>query len=258
MTKGAELDRINVVYLDGSGFGIRTIAFCKSPAYDNGPLAATHATINVKDYAICELEPVLSLNRIQQRVTGGPNYDAARECFLWLASEDEFGGGKEIRELTVTAQKDGRSRRFNLNQVNVLEPQKVPAMAVESDGVAYPGTVTHLAYALDENGVAAEGTPIVETLRGPAFERITIIRMRNRALPWEISTVSDQVTVDQVDVYSASFERLYANAEIRVVDELPAGEYFLCFHTTTLGPYSEKAGRYTFTTDFTIYKAKLN
>ena len=94
--------------------------------------------------------------------------------------------------------------------------------------------------------------------RGQAFEKITIIRMRDRALPWEIFTVSDQVTVDQVDVYSASFERLYANAEIRVVDELPAGEYFLCFHTTILGPYSEKAGRYTFTTDFTIYKAKLN
>ena len=261
MTKGAAADRINVVYLDGSWFGVRTIAFCKSPAYDGGPLAASKAAMNVKNYAICELEPELSLSKIRQRVTGGPNYDAARECFLFLVSEvseDESDGVQEIRELTVTALKDGRTRRFTLDKVNVLDPQPVPAMAVRSDGVVYPGTVTHLAHALDENGLAADGAPLTETLRGTAFEEIKIVRNRDRALPWEILTVSDDVTADRVEVYSENLDRLYTNAEIGIIDELPAGRYYLCFRTTIVGPYSEKIGRYTYRTDYTIYKAVLN
>ena len=261
MTKGAAADRINVVYLDGSWFGVRTIAFCKSPAYDGGPLAASKAAMNVKNYAICELEPELSLSKIRQRVTGGPNYDAARECFLFLVSEvseDESDGVQEIRELTVTALKDGRTRRFTLDKVNVMEPQTVPAMAVRSDGVVYPGKVTHLAHARGENGLAADGAPLTETLRGTAFEEIKIVRNRDRALPWEIITASDNVTADRVEVYSENLERLYTNAEIGIIDELPAGRYYLCFHTTTLGPYSETIGRYTYRTDFTIYKVTLN
>jgi hypothetical protein len=261
MTKGAAADRINVVYLDGSWFGVRTIAFCKSPAYDGGPLAASKAAMNVKNYAICELEPELSLSKIRQRVTSGPNYDAARECFLFLVSEvseDESDGVQEIRELTVTALKDGRTRRFTLDKVNVMEPQTVPAMAVRSDGVVYPGKVTHLAHARGENGLAADGAPLTETLRGTAFEEIKIVRNRDRALPWEILTASDDVTADRVEVYSENLERLYTNAEIGIIDELPAGRYYLCFHTTTLGPYSETIGRYTYRTDFTIYKVTLN
>ena len=261
MTKGAAADRINVVYLDGSWFGVRTIAFCKSPAYDGGPLAASKAAMNVKNYAICELEPELSLSKIRQRVTGGPNYDAARECFLFLVSEvseDESDGVQEIRELTVTALKDGRTRRFTLDKVNVMEPQTVPAMAVETGGVVYPGKVTHFAYGLDENGVAADGAPLTETLRGTAFEEIRIIRKRDGALPWEILTASDDVTADRVEVYSENLERLYTNAEIGIIDELPAGRYYLCFRTTIVGPYSEKIGRYTYRTDYTIYKAVLN
>ncbi len=261
MTQGADTERINVVYLDGSWFGVRTIAFCKSPAYDGGPLAASKAAMNVKNYAICELEPELSLSKIRQRVTGGPNYDAARECFLFLVSEvseDESDGVQEIRELTVTALKDGRTRRFTLDKVNVMEPQTVPAMAVRSDGVVYPGKVTHLAHARGKNGLAADGAPLTETLRGTAFEEIKIVRNRDRALPWEILTASDDVTADRVEVYSENLERLYTNAEIGIIDELPAGRYYLCFHTTVVGPYSEKIGRYTYRTDYTIYKAVLN
>ena len=261
MTKGAAADRINVVYLDGSWFGVRTIAFCKSPAYDGGPLAASKAAMNVKNYAICELEPELSLSKIRQRVTGGPNYDAARECFLFLVSEvseDESDGVQEIRELTVTALKDGRTRRFTLDKVNVMEPQTVPAMAVRSDGVVYPGKVTHLAHARNENGLAADGSPLMDKLQGTTFEEIKIVRMRDRALPWEIITISDNVTVERVEVYSESLERLHTYAELSVIDELPAGRYYLCFHTTVVGPYSEKIGRYAYRTDYTIYKAVLN
>ena len=260
MTKGAAADRINVVYLDGSWFGVRTIAFCKSPAYDGGPLAASKAAMNVKNYAICELEPELSLSKIRQRVTGGPNYDAARECFLFLVSEvseDESDGVQEIRELTVTALKDGRTRRFTLDKVNVMEPQTVPAMAVRSDGVVYPGKVTHLAHARNENGLAADGSPLMDKLQGTTFEEIKIVRMRDRALPWEIITISDNVTVERVEVYSESLERLHTYAELSVIDTLPPGKYYLCFHTTTLGPYSETIGRYTYRTDFTIYKVTL-
>ena len=260
MTKGAAADRINVVYLDGSWFGVRTIAFCKSPAYDGGPLAASKAAMNVKNYAICELEPELSLSKIRQRVTGGPNYDAARECFLFLVSEvseDESDGVQEIRELTVTALKDGRTRRFTLDKVNVMEPQTVPAMAVRSDGVVYPGKVTRLAHSRNENGLAADGSPLMDTLRGTTFEEIKIVRMRDRALPWEIITISDNVTVERVEVYSESLERLHTYAELSVIDTLPPGKYYLCFHTTTLGPYSETIGRYTYRTDFTIYKVTL-
>ena len=257
MTKGAAADRINVVYLDGSWFGVRTIAFCKSPAYDGGPLAASKAAMNVKNYAICELEPELSLSKIRQRVTGGPNYDAARECFLFLVSEvseDESDGVQEIRELTVTALKDGRTRRFTLDKVNVMEPQTVPAMAVKSEGTVYPGRVTHMVHSLNEDGVTAEGTPLEETMSNGLLFKTTYTWQR----PLNILTASDQVSVAGVDVYSDTFEKLHSDVGINFLDELDPGTYYLCFRTTVLGPYSEKTGRYTYQTDYTIYKVKWN
>ncbi len=256
MTKGAAADRINVVYLDGSWFGVRTIAFCKSPAYDGGPLAASKAAMNVKNYAICELEPELSLSKIRQRVTGGPNYDAARECFLFLVSEvseDESDGVQEIRELTVTALKDGRTRRFTLDKVNVMEPQTVPAMAVKSEGTVYPGRVTHMVHSLNEDGVAADGTPLIETMSNGLLFKTTYTWQR----PLNILTASDQVSVAGVDVYSDTFEKLHSDAEISFLDDLDPGTYYLCFRTNVLGPYSEKTGRYTYQTDYTIYKVDL-
>ena len=257
MTKGAAADRINVVYLDGSWFGVRTIAFCKSPAYDGGPLAASKAAMNVKNYAICELEPELSLSKIRQRVTGGPNYDAARECFLFLVSEvseDESDGVQEIRELTVTALKDGRTRRFTLDKVNVMEPQTVPAMAVKSEGTVYPGRVTHMVHSLNEDGVTAEGTPLEETMSNGLLFKTTYTWQR----PLNILTASDQVSVAGVDVDSDTFEKLHSDVGINFLDELDPGTYYLCFRTTVLGPYSEKTGRYTYQTDYTIYKVKWN
>ena len=246
-TQGADTGRINVVYHKGN-----TLVFGRSPAYDGQPLPMSYGKI-VLENGSDQVTPVLTLDEIQQRVLGGPHYAAARECYLWMD-----GAVHEVSRVTITVQTADAIREYTLDKVNVLTPQDVPAMALESDGVIYPGVVTHEAQSLNADGVAGDGTPLVDTLRSTAFEEIRIVRMRDRALPWQIFTASDQVTVDRVEVYSGSFEGLCSNAEISVVDELPPGSYYLCFHTTTLGPYSEKIGRYTYTTDYTIYKAKLN
>ena len=248
MTKGAAADRINVVYHNGN-----TVVFGKSPAFDGEPLPMSYGKIVLKDGGSDQVAPVLALDEIRERITGGPHYYSARECFLWTD-----GAEHEVSRLTIAARIDGNDREYTLDKVNVLDPQPVPAMAVRSDGVVYPGKVTHLAHSRDENGLAADGAPLTKTLRGTAFEEIKIVRNRDRALPWEILTASDDVTADRVEVYSENLERLYTNAEIGIIDELPAGRYYLCFHTTVVGPYSEKIGRYTYRTDYTIYKAVLN
>ena len=85
--------------------------------------------------------------------------------------------------------------------------------------------MTHLAHARGENGLAADGAPLTDKLQGTTFEEIKIVRNRDRALPWEIITASDNVTADRVEVYSENLERLYTNAEIGIIDELPAGRY---------------------------------
>ena len=248
MTQGADSERINVVYHNGN-----TVVFGRSPAFDGEPLPMSYGKIVLKDGGSDQVAPVLALDEIRERITGGPHYYSARECFLWTD-----GAEHEVSKLTIAARIDGSDREYTLDKVNVLDPQPVPAMAVRSDGVVYPGKVTHLAHSRDENGLAADGAPLTETLRGTAFEEIKIVRNRDRALPWEILTASDDVTADRVEVYSENLERLYTNAEIGIIDELPAGRYYLCFHTTVVGPYSEKIGRYTYRTDYTIYKAVLN
>jgi hypothetical protein len=248
MTQGVDTERINVVYHNGN-----TVVFGKSPAFDGEPLPMSYGKIVLKDGGSDQVAPVLALDEIRERITGNPHYYSARECFLWTD-----GAEHEVSKLTIAARIDGSDREYTLYQVNVLDPRPVPAMAVRSDGVVYSGKVTHLAHARDENGLAADGAPLTETLRGTAFEEIKIVRNRDRALPWEILTASDDVTADRVEVYSENLERLYTNAEIGIIDELPAGRYYLCFHTTVVGPYSEKIGKYTYRTDYTIYKAVLN
>ena len=247
MTQGASTGRINVVYHNGN-----TIAFGKSPAFDNSPLAMTSGKLTLEN-GDDELIPILPLEKIRERVTDGPYYYSARECYLWKDATEH-----QINKLTINAEVDGKNKTFTLDKVNVLTPQTVPAMAVRSDSVVYPGKVIHLAHARDENGLAADGSPLMDTLQGTTFEEIKIVRMRDRALPWEIITISDNVTVERVEVYSESLERLHTYAELSVIDTLPPGKYYLCFHTTTLGPYSETIGRYAYRTDFTIYKVTLN
>ena len=224
MTQGAAADRVNVVYHSGN-----TLVFGVSPAFDGEPLPMSYGKIVLKDGGSDQVAPVLGLDEIWERITGGPHYYSARECFLWTD-----GAEHEVSKLTIAARVDGSDREYTLDQVNVLDPQPVPAMAVRSDGVVYPGKVTHLAHARNENGLAADGAPLTEKLRGTAFEEIKIVRNRDRALPWEILTASDDVTADRVEVYSENLERLYTNAEIGIIDELPAGRYYLCFHTTVV------------------------
>ena len=252
MTQGADIERINVVYHNGN-----TIVFGKSPAFDNRPLAMTSGKIVLKNGGSDALIPVLTLDEIQKRITGGPHYYSARECFLWMDGEE-----LEVKTVTVTAEVNGQSKAFGLNSVNVLTPQDVPAMAVKSAGTVYPGRVTHMVHSLNEDGVAADGTPLMETMGNGLLFKTTYTWQR----PLTILTASDAVTVDTVDVYLASDglgdiqttgQLDGADLSLSDVDGLAPGTYFLCFSTTVLGPYSEKIGRYTFQTDYTIYKVDL-
>ena len=165
----------------------------------------------------------------------------------------------EMDLLTVNAQQGGKTRQFVLNGMNVLSPQPIPAMAVESDGMVYPGMVTVLDQSLDEDGVAGQGKPLGETLaNGLLFKGKYVWRQ-----PLTILTASDAVTVDHVTVCGADDRETQqlaldgADLDLSELDALPAGEYYLCFHTTAQGPYSEKAGRYTFAADYTVYKVTL-
>ena len=243
MTQGADTERINVVYHHGN-----TIAFGKSPAFDNRPLAMTSGKIVLGNGGSDDIIPALTLEEIQTRITGGPYYYSARECFLWINGEE-----LEVKHGTFTAEVDGKSKTFPLNKVNVLTPQAVPAMAVKSEGTVYPGRVTHMVHSLNEDGVAADGTPLIETMSNGLLFKTTYTWQR----PLNILTASDQVSVAGVDVYSDTFEKLHSNAEISFLDDLDPGTYYLCFRTTVLGPYLEKTGRYTYQTDYTIYKVDL-
>ena len=252
MTQGADIERINVVYHNGN-----TIVFGKSPAFDNRPLAMTSGKIVLKNGGSDALIPVMTLDEIQKRITGGPHYYSARECFLWMDGEE-----LEVKTVTVTAEVNGQSKAFGLNSVNVLTPQDVPAMAVKSAGTVYPGRVTHMVHSLNEDGVAADGTPLMETMGNGLLFKTTYTWQR----PLTILTASDAVTVDTVDVYLVSDgngdiqttgQLDGADLSLSDVDGLAPGTYYLCFRTTVLGPYSEKVGRYTFQTDYTIYKVDL-
>ena len=168
----------------------------------------------------------------------------------------------EVKHGTFTAEVDGKSKTFPLNKANVITPQTVPAMAVKSEGTVYPGRVTHMVHSLNEDGVAADETPLIETMSNGLLFKTTYTWQR----PLNILTASDQVSVARVDVYlvndgdsamQATGQLDGADLDLAEIDQLPPGTYYLCFHTTVLGPYSEKIGRYTYQTDITIYKVKL-
>ena len=254
MTQGYAPERINLIYRDGC-----TVVFGQSLAYDNGPLAMTDAQLKVKAGGYLPVAAELPLNKVLERVPAGPNRSAARECFIWSAP-----GTYTFDSLSVDAQDGDKTRQFILDKTNVLTPQPVPAMAVESGGVVYPGTVTALIQSLNENGVAAEGEPLTATLENGLLFKGEKVWQR----PLTILTASDAVSVDLVDIYRVTSgdnaagqpERLEAwglDQALSAMDALPEGEYYLCFHTTTLGPYAQAAARYTFTKAYTVYKVTL-
>ncbi len=252
MTQGADIETVNVVYHNGN-----TIVFGKSPAFDNRPLAMTSGKLVLANGGSDDLIPALTLEEIRERITGGPYYYSARECYLWMEGEE-----LAVQRGTFTAEVNGKNKLFVLDKVNVLTPQSIPNMAVKSGGMVYPGRVTLMAHSLNEDGVAADGTPLEETLLNGLLFKTTYTWQR----PLTILTASDAVSVDGVDVYlvndgnsamQATGQLDGADLSLADLDELPPGEYYLCFHTTALGPYSEKIGRYTFQTDFTIYKVTL-
>ena len=251
MTQGADIETVNVVYHHGN-----TIVFGKSPAFDNRPLAMTYGKLTLEN-GDDELVPVLPLDQIRQRITGGPYYYSARECYLWKDGEKH-----EIKKLTIAAEVNGKSKAFALHTINVLTPQSIPNMAVKSGGMVYPGRVTLMAHSLNEDGVTADGTPPEEIMANGILFQNTYIWQR----PLTVLTASDAVSMYGVDVYlvndgnsaiRATGQLDGADLSLTDLDDLPPGEYYLCFHTAALGPYSEKIGRYTFQTDNTIYKVTL-
>ena len=244
MTLGAETYDVNVVHHNGN-----TLAFAVSPAYDGEPLAMTYGKVVLEDGGSDALFPELALDEIRERITGGPYYDLARECYLWMDASEH-----EVKSATIAAQVNGTTREYTLSRANVLSPQPVPAMAVESGGVIYPGTVTTLIQSLNEDGVSAEGEPLLAALTNMPFPEVRAVWER----PLNLLTVSDAVSVGSVEVFTDDLKStLYADADIGIIDELPPGDYILCFHTNVLGPYSVEAGRYTFTNEYTIYKVTL-
>ncbi len=245
-TVGADTARINVVHHNGN-----TIVFGRSPAFDGEPLPMDYGKLELEN-GEDELVPVLSLDKIRERVTGGPHYYSARECYLWKDVEEH-----EVKKLTVTAETNGKSREYTLTKVNVLTPQSVPAMAVEIGGSVYTSTVTHLYQSLNADGVVAEGTPIQETLEGATFETVQIDQSALDTVSWQVITSSDKVSVHGVDIYSATYEKLYNNAEISAINGLDPGTYYLCFRTIIQTGYSTSLDGYTYNTVYFIYKATI-
>ena len=248
MTQGYEPEGINVAVDQARGL---TILFGVSPAYDGRPLAMTGGIVAIENDEPRTFGPVLPLEKVQKLVGEGPNYDYAREFYLC-----SLPNGGEVTGVMVEA----AGKTFTRTGQAVVWPAKpVPAMAVESDGVVYPGVVTVLAQSLDENGVSAQGEPLGETLANGLLFKGKYVWRR----PLTILTASDAVSVDNVTVFGADsgeagqLQLDGADLDLQEIDALPVGEYYLCFCTTVLGPYSEKAGRYTFTTDYTIYKVTL-
>ena len=254
MTQGYEPEGINVVADHERHIAV---LFGVSHAYDGRALAMTGSTVSFDNDAPRAFGPVLPLDKVQQIVGEGPNYDYAREFYLCSLYE-----GAQVTGLSIET--DGRAFARTGNAVE-WPPFTVPAMAVESGGVVYPGMVTQLVYALDENGIAADGVPLNETLENG----LLFMGKKRWTRPLTILTAGDDVTVDKVDVYrvtagdnaqkaAETVESTGENLPLSVIGDLPAGEYYFCFETYVQGPYVEAIGRYTYRMEYTIFKVTLN
>ena len=247
MTEGYEPEGINVAVEEDL-----TILFGVSHAYDGRALAMTEGTVTIANDDPRSFGPVLPLEKVQKIVGEGPNYDYAREFYLC-----SLPNGGQVTGLSVKAE----GRDFDLTmEATVWHPQTVPAMAVETDGVVYPGTVRVLDHMLDEDGRAYSGKPLSETLADGLLFKGKKVWTR----PLTVLTASDSVSVDSVTVCGVASggvdEQLQldgADLDLSEIDALPAGEYYLCFHTTPLGSYSETSGRYAFVQAYTVYKVTL-
>ncbi len=110
--------------------------------------------------------------------------------------------------------------------------------------------------------MAVDGTPLEETMSNGLLFKTIYTWQR----PLTVLTASDAVIVDRVDVYlvsdgndlQATGQLDGADLGLSDMDDLSPGVYYLCFRTTVLGPYSEKIGRYTYQTDYTVYKVEWN
>ena len=58
----------------------------------------TYGKVVLKDGGSDALFPELALDEIRERITGGPYYDLARECYLWMDASEH-----EVKSATIAA-----------------------------------------------------------------------------------------------------------------------------------------------------------
>ena len=253
-TAGADVGRVNVVYHNGN-----TIVFGKSPAFDGEPLAMSYGKIVLKDGSD-QVAPALALDEIRQRITGGPHYDAARECFLWMD-----GAEHEVKKLTIAARIDGKDREYTLDEMNVLTPQTVPAMAVESDAGVFPGTCTHFDNSLyvsakGENYYSG-GDEVIVTLEKLLDhpEQVPEIQAGSENSR-RVITRSDTVEVQAVRVFTDRLEDVILSWENKQAMELPQGNYYVCYlyrDTTPDEKYVPGSGQRKYVEEWAIYRVRV-
>lgn len=114
LTEGYEPEGINVAVDEARGL---TVLFGVSPAYDGRPLAMTGGIVAIENDDPRTFGPVLSLEKVQQIVGEGPNYDYAREFYLC-----SLPNGGEVTGLIVEA--DGKTFTRN-GKANFLSLQVI-------------------------------------------------------------------------------------------------------------------------------------
>ena len=95
MTQGYEPERINVLVDEVRSI---TILFGVSNAYDGRALAMSEGTVTIAGDEPRTFGPVLPLEKVQQIVEEGPNYDYAREFYLC-----SLPNGGEVTGMTIEA-----------------------------------------------------------------------------------------------------------------------------------------------------------
>ena len=95
MTRGYEPESVNVLVDEECHI---TVLFGVSNAYDGRALPMTEGTVTIAGDEPRTFGPVLPLEKVQQIVEEGPNYDYAREFYLC-----SLPNGGEVTGMTIEA-----------------------------------------------------------------------------------------------------------------------------------------------------------
>ncbi len=254
MTEGYEPEGINVAVDEARGL---TVLFGVSPAYDGRPLAMTSGVVTIAGDNRRTFGPVLPLNRVQQIVGEGPNYDCAREFFLCSLPH-----GGEVTGLTIEA----AGKAFTRTGKTVVWPAKpVPAMAVVTDAGVFPGECTHFDNSLyvsakGENYYSGGKEVIVtlEKLRQHPEQAPEIQAGSEESR--RVITRSDTVEVQAVRVFTDGLEDVALSWENKQAMELPQGNYYVCYlyrDTTPDETYVPGSGQRKYVEEWAVYRVRV-